>query len=208
MNPEKFVIPGDAYPYLVAQRGALDDMRDEPELWAAKYLEVLQSEMRALEPYLPATCETILDIGGGMGGIDVLLNEHYGGDCLVTLLDGMRDEPVVAKHSETFSNFEIARGFLELNGVRKVTSLDAAQPNLVPHFYYDLVISLKSWCFHYPPERYLDLVLSCVIPKQTVLIIDVRANNERYYDVLRERFGRMACIFAGPKFDTLWMMAQ
>lgn len=207
MNPEKFVIPGDAYPYLVAQRGALDDMRDEPELWAAKYLEVLQSEMRSIEPYLPPACDAVLDIGGGMGGIDVLLNEHYNG-CHVTILDGIADPPRADKHDVTFSNKEVARNFLSSNGVESFDFIDANAPAPAASRFYDLIVSFKSWCFHLPPERYLALVLSCVIPKQTVLIIDVRAKNDRYYDVLCEHFGKMACIFSGPKFDTLWMQAR
>jgi hypothetical protein len=181
------VIPDSAYPYLVEQRGALDDMRDDPALWCTRYAEMLLVEFDRIEPYLPETCDAILDIGAGMGGIDVLLNRHYGGDVAVTLLDGVRDEPQMTRHSKTFSNYDVARNFLRLNGVRDVRSIDANRTLRAPSF-FDLVISLKSWCFHVKAERYAEFVAGCSIAGQTRIIVDMRRRDrepERHYEDFR-----------------------
>lgn len=205
------VIPENAFPYLVAQRGALDDMRGDHELWCRRYLEILDTEMRLIEPYLPAACDALLDVGGGMGGIDALLSRHFGG-CHVTILDGLSDPPMMDKHSETFSNMGAAAEFLKVNGVTSFDFLDANAPVRFPSRLYDLVVSFKSWCFHIEPKRYLEFVLKSVIPGQTKLIIDVRKQPEHieaeYMRSLTQEFRHIGCIFRGIKFETHWFEAK
>jgi hypothetical protein len=46
-----------------------------------------------IRPLLPETIEGVLDIGGGMGGIDALINHEYGGTLDVVIVDGDRDPP-------------------------------------------------------------------------------------------------------------------
>jgi hypothetical protein len=207
MSPPSLVISETVYPYLVAQRGAIDDMKDDPAIWCGRYADMLASEFACFEPYLPEQCDAILDIGGGMGGINVLLNHHYGGDCSVTLLDGTHDEPRMVRHSQTFSNFDVARDFLHLNGVRDVRSIDAGHVHPTAPSFFDLVISLKSWCFHYPPETYLDLVIGCVIRGQTQLIVDVRRDRPEWAHLLERTFAQARVIYHGPKFSTFWFRA-
>lgn len=201
------VISDSAYPYLVAQRGAIDDMKDDPVLWCSRYAEMLESEFRCFEPYLPKTCDAILDIGGGMGGIDVLLNNHYGGNCSVTLLDGVRDPPDMNLHRETFSNFAVAREFLKTNGVSDVHSIDPNGARLVAPHFFDLIISLKSWCFHYGPGIYLEFVKGCAIRGQTHLIVDVRRSRPDWEQALERAFSLSRIIYHGPKFNTFWFRA-
>lgn len=205
-------IPESAYPYLVAQRGALDDMKEDPDLWCSKYAETLASDYEKIEPFLPEECETVLDVGGGMGGINILLNEHYGGDLQVTLLDGVSDPPVVTKHAETFSNFDIARQFLHTNGIKRVTALHPRSVLVAPHF-FDLVISLKSWCFHYEPSRYLEFVRANVIPGKTKIILDIRGGLKGcplgydWYRQLTAAFKHPRTIHMGGKFETVCFTA-
>jgi hypothetical protein len=205
------IIPENAFPYLVAQRGALDDMRGDRALWCRKYLEIIDSEMRLIESYLPTTCEAILDVGGGMGGIDVLLSRHFNG-CHVSILDGLSDPPMVEAHAETFSNMGAASEFLTINGLTSFDFIDANQANPTAGRFYDLVVSFKSWCFHVEPARYLKFVESCVIQGKTKLIIDVRKQPEHlgaeYMRVLTKHFRHIGCIFRGIKFETHWFEAQ
>jgi SAM-dependent methyltransferase len=195
-------IPQEAFPYLVAQRGALDDMRGDPGVWCTKYLDVIEAEMRLIEPYLPKRCASILDVGSGMGGIDALINEHYGGACHVTLLDGIDDSPTVELHRKTFNDMSIAARFLHANGVETMDWIDANDAHRSTSRHYDLVVSFKSWCFHVEPARYLDLVHAGCIPGQTVLIIDVRRDKPAWLWELGTAFKLERQIFAGPKTIT------
>lgn len=215
MNIESLNISREAYPYLVLQRGALDDMKGDPGTWCAKYIDVLYSEFRSIEPYLPVACESILDVGSGLGGIDALLNEHYGGDCQVTLLDGVDDPPDLSRHNVTFNSMQTAKEFLLLNGVSHFDFVDANDVNARVVRQYDLIVSFKSWCFHIEPERYLALVLSACTPQHTQLIVDVRGGRRarlgsdvevdqhyRYMRALSDAFQHRSMIHYGIKFET------
>lgn len=215
MDIESLNISREAYPYLVLQRGALDDMKGDPGTWCAKYIDVLYSEFRLIEPYLPATCRSILDVGSGLGGIDALLNDHYGGDCQVTLLDGVDDPPDVSRHNVTFNHMQIAEEFLLLNGVTHFDFIDANDAHSHVVRQYDLVVSFKSWCFHVEPERYLDLVLSACTPKHTQLFVDVRGGrrarlgsdaevdlHHQYMRALSDAFQHRGMLYYGIKVET------
>lgn len=197
----QILIPDDAYPYLVAQRGAIDDMRDDPELWANRYAAQIYGELDLIEPYLPKNCESILDIGSGLGGINALINRYYGGDCRVTLVDGVKDKAEVELHRQTFNDMGVARRFLEANGVRYFSHIDANDPNRIAAIKYDLIVSFKSWCFHIEPAEHLELVRSAC-REGTTLIIDVRRGNVGWAKQLASEFHLVDEIFHGPKTIT------
>jgi hypothetical protein len=204
-------IPEEAYPYLVAQRGALDDMKDDAGLWCRRYAETLQSDFDCIERFLPERCDAVLDVGGGMGGINILLNAHYGGNLIVALLDGADDPPSVTKHAETFSNYRVARNFLQINGVENTMAISTARP-FAPNF-FDLVISLKSWCFHYEPAKYLDFVKGCSIAGKTRIILDVRGGLKgcplgRSWEMeLQDALSMPRIVHTGPKHTTMAFIA-
>ena len=199
---EVISVPEAAMPYLIAQRGAISDFRQNRDTWLELYAEQLSNEFKFIKPYLPESCGSILDVGSGCGGINILLNDHYGGDCEVTLLDGVDDLPSVTKHAETFSSYSVAERFLKVNRVKKVYGIDARRaPNLAPRF-WDLIISQKSWCFHYEPERYLSIVKSGCTADETRLIIDVRKDQPAWLTRLRFHFHHIATAFVGTKHTT------
>lgn len=198
---QPLTVTHEAYPYLVAQRGALDDMRGDPATWIAKYCDVLQSEFRCFEHHLPKTCDKILDVGSGMGGIDAMFNAYYGGECTVCLLDGVDDPPAVELHRATFNNMRIAQDYLRLNGVSNFSFIDANDAHRLAPSKFDLIVSFKSWCFHYEPERYLDLVQGACHP-ETVLIIDVRRDKPDWLKTLQAEFACTDLVFPGIKFCT------
>jgi SAM-dependent methyltransferase len=201
-------IPPEAIPYLQMQRGAISDFRADQGAWIDHYLDTLASDFRCIEPYLPATCDSILDVGSGLGGINILLAHHFGEQCEVTLLDGFADRAIVESHATTFNDMEIAKTFLRLNGVPKVHCLDANStgPMLAPCF-FDLVISLKAWCFHIEPARYAEFVRAYT-HSGSKIIVDMRhpiKDPERSYEWMRQmttHFKHRARIHYGVKFET------
>jgi SAM-dependent methyltransferase len=207
------VITADAYPYLQMQRGAISDMRDDPVLWCNLYVESIHEEFRRIEPYLPQDCDAILDIGSGLGGIDIMLQRHYGESCEITLLDGFDDAAIVQSHAKTFSHMGVAREFLSANGVTRVHCLDAnsSDPLLAPSF-FDLVVSFRSWCFHVEPDRYVDFVhRNSLGDGFTKIIVDMRNRHRepmRHGDWWRQMsavFNHVDMIHSGGKGEThIW----
>lgn len=202
MNP--LVITEAAYPYLVAQRGALDDMRADPQLWSSRYADVINAEYVRMRDHLPNHCDRILDVGSGLGGIDILLNRHFGGDATVILLDGVDDPPEVTLHRETFNSMSVAQEFLAINGVTRFAYIDANNAHRRISGAVDLIVSCKSWCFHYAPSKYIDLVKSAC-HSDTRIFIDLRYGKLQWRDELEKEFSFEKHIYGGLKFDT-WML--
>lgn len=202
------IIPSEAYPYLQMQRGAINDMRQDEAKWLGAYTEAIYSEFDCIEPHLPATCDAILDVGSGLGGINVLLARHFGDQVQITLLDGVTDLPFVEKHAVTFNHMGVARRFLKANGVENIDWIDANQEKLTAPRFFDLVVSFKSWCFHYSPARYLQLVQSSAIAGHTRLILDVRRDKPEWHELLRASFRHVRDVYVGTKFSTVLFEAR
>lgn len=201
------VLTEAARPYLVAQQGALDGFKGDPATWEAAYRGSMDELMVEIAPHLPATCARLLDVGGGMGGIDALIARRYGGDCEVTILDGVEDPPVVRRHFETFNDARIALEFLSANGVARSRFIPPTSARLLGGRLFDLVVSFASWGFHYAPETYLDAVRGCCTPG-TVLILDVRRGKPSWLGDLFDAFGRGETISRHGKFDRLKFVAR
>jgi hypothetical protein len=169
------------FEYLRQQKGSLSHLATDRGRWQAAYEQDLWRTYSEIASYLPDTCWGLLDIGSGLGGIDVLISRHYGTHPFVHLLDGEADPPVMRLHRQTFNDMKVARDFLMKNGLsgeRFNYFTEAAQHLPRP---YDLVLSFGSWCFHYPPDTYLPLLLAGGgLHMGSVLIVDVRKERVGY----------------------------
>lgn len=194
------VVEDRHFNYLKLQKGSLNDLKDNRALWHAAYEKSLARDFETLRPWLPEACGAVLDIGSGLGGIDVLLYRHY--DWLeICLLDGECDPPVMNLHRETFNDMLVAADFLAKNGVDPDSALSCLRPGATrAGNRFDLVISLGSWCFHYPPATYLELVRECLKPGG-VLIVDVRARRNDWHAELAREFEFKATAYMASKFN-------
>lgn len=175
------------FEYLRLQKGSLDKYADNFPLWFDHYKEGLQEDFDLIEFWLPEKCQSLLDVGSGLGGIDALINHYYGGEVAVRLLDGEDDPPLMKLHRQTFNNMDVARDFLKLNGVGKFSYVTPYSAIYAGSFFVsDLVLSLGSWCFHYPASLYLPFVKRSLAPGGT-LIVDVRNDHDDWLaDLLTE----------------------
>jgi SAM-dependent methyltransferase len=145
---------------------------------AAQLRQGALDDLASLEPHLPDSCESILDIGCGLAGIDLLLHRRYRG-ATVSLLDreGVSDNLYYGFQSEAahYASLGAARSFLEANGVPSdaIRTFDADSDGYPAESSFDLIVSLISWGFHYPLETYLADVERTLAPGGT-LIVDVR----------------------------------
>ena len=186
-----------AFEYLMIQRGRIANLSSDRARWTPAYIDTLVADFDALQPFLPASADRILDVGSGLGGIDILLARHLHNP-EVWLLDGDDDSPVMVKHAQTFNCMRTARRFLEQNGVSDVVTISPAlEQQPAP---CDLIVSLQSWCFHYAPAVYLDFVRSCCRPG-TVLAIDVRRDKPMWQNQLDQVFTAQGVAMQGDKYD-------
>jgi SAM-dependent methyltransferase len=191
------ILPFSIYNRLVEREGKIYHSSIK-----AEYKDNMSREYLSIRDSLPKTCSSILDIGCGVAGIDVLLNNHYEGKPTFYLLDKTKIEKSVFydfKHRGAFYNsLDIAKEMLIQNGIseRSVHCLEATDANEIDiHRKVDLVISLISWGFHYPIETYLERVYDILIEGGS-LILDVRKGTNGIEE-LNNKFGRVDVVYDG-----------
>ena len=191
------IVEPNHFEYLVIQHGCVSDHRHNFAKWKAAYEASLADIFSAIAPCLPAECSSVLDIGSGLGGIDVLVANHYSRQPHVYLLDGLNDAPVVEQSFKTFSNSAVAMDFQQKNGVRSIGCTDS-----VPNFKFDLVHSYFAYGFHIHPGNYLADLKKAVHDK-TVLIFDVRSSKREWLREFVEAFGTPKVLHRAEKYVRL-----
>lgn len=200
-----FRISDASFEYLVTQVGELDGMKAVREVWERAYERNTVERVNNILPHIPEKVSSILDVGSGLGGIDVLLYRWF--DCKphITLLDGATYDAKVERHNEPFNNARVALDFQRENGVKNVSfmSHDKLEPEE-----FDLIISFRAWCFHIAPRVYLEYVRSACHDR-TVIIVDVRKSDAEFWrdDILNE-FKYVATIEEGKKYERWKLIAR
>jgi SAM-dependent methyltransferase len=197
-------VDAEHFEYLKIQKGNLDRFAGNFPLWLEHYQADISATYRSILPHLPKTCARFLDVGSGLGGVDVLIRRHYQGrgqDPTVHLLDGEEDPPVMYVHRRTFNHMVIARNFQVKNGLsplalitHKPTASGFERP-------FDLVVSFGSWCFHYPPAEYLELLERSGLHAGSVVILDVRSNKPEYFEELERVLEVVTHVVMKPKWS-------
>jgi hypothetical protein len=197
------------FEYLRLQKGSLDELSDDRPAWQAAYEADLAQTFDAVRPFLPDTCWGLLDIGSGLGGIDILIGRHYAakhrgpnsGWPFVHLLDGIEDRAEMIRHRHTFNDMRVAKDFQVRNGLPSERFGYFGTREQLYTRPYDLVVSFGSWCFHYEPQVYLPRLLAGGgLHDDTVLILDVRATKPEWVAELDRTFKRVAVIATRPKW--------
>lgn len=184
----QFKINDDAYKYLYIQRGAISDVKGRKD-WEAAFNEHTSFQYETIKDYLPENCQNVLNIGSGLGGLDVLISQHYDGKPHFELLDGSNDDPIVMNHNWTFNNHKVSEKFLKENGMDNFT---LSSPNNYIGNRKDLIVSMSAYMFHIEPEEYLDLLEKSFKPG-TVCIFKVRRSTD-YLDRVRGLFKEIRII--------------
>ena len=138
---------------------------------------LFKREIDTFKDYLPKTVQNIMDIGCGLGIINILLNKFYNDNPSFYLLDKNRIDKKIkygfSSNYESYSDLRETERILTENNIRKSRLfLYNVEKDFLIDVKIDLVISLKSMGYHYPFETYLSLFKkNC--NKNTTFIFDV-----------------------------------
>lgn len=196
------IIDKKHFAYLVNQHGRVAHERDDFDRWKAAYEQSLQAIYESIAPVLPARCGSVLDIGSGLGGIDIHLHRHYGGDAAFVLLDGDNGDPQVAWSYAPHNSFTVGYDFLHKNGVLNVSSILPGYLGEWSGPPFDLVVSFAAYGFHIHPGLYLDH-LQKVIHEDTVIILDVRRTKSDWLELFGSAFGVPRVLEKAEKYARL-----
>ena len=168
--------------------------------------ELFFKEIQSITSYLPKNAENIMDIGCGLGIINIYLNEIYNNQPNFFLLDKNRIDKKIkygfSSDYESYNNLEETRNLLINNDIRpsSINTLDVEKDFKIDAK-IDLVISLKSMCYHYPIDQYLKLFKTCC-DENTSFIFDV---SEGYYkeNLFKRHFENVDVIYEEKSIHSL-----
>lgn len=191
---DKIIINDNHYEYLKVQKGEINHIEDRKDFEDAYNLG-LSSLYESILPFVPVDLSSSLDVGSGLGGIDILLYKAFGQD--VYLLDAIDSPPVCVKHDSPFGNYYVTADFFIKN--RASLNHYFSPDDLTYRRKFDLILSIGSYCFHYSPLLYMDFIKTNS-HAGTVLIFDVRNAHQDWLYILRENFEEVAVVTEDKKF--------
>ena len=168
--------------------------------------ELFQKEIESIKNYLPKKADNIIDIGCGLGIINIFLNKIYNNQPNFFLLDKNRIDKVIkygfSSDYESYNDLKETRNLLINNDIRpsSINTLDVEKDFKIDAK-IDLVISLKSMGYHYPIDQYLRLFQTCC-DENTSFIFDV---SEGYYNekLFKKHFESVDIIYEEKSIHSL-----
>jgi len=148
--------------------------------------KMVEKDYDMIKDFLPKSCNSVLDIGCGLGLIDLAIYNHYG-KVNLNLLDKTQDldesKPLRGFNGKKYSfynSLDASRATLEGNGVnpKDISCYEVDSHRELYNNKYDVIISLLSCGWHYSIELYVDLIQKCLSP-EGVLILDIRSNTDQ-----------------------------
>lgn len=157
-------------------------------------------DLHSMEKVIHPTSRFIMDIGSGIGGIDVLLYRHLKGKARIHLFDrdyvdnevtyGFSDSPSAYNTSEGTESFMLQNGIPE-NHFKTMSILPKKGK-------YDVIMSLISCGFHYSVSVYLDWIKSH-LDTAGIVILDVRKDTGQF-EILEQNFRKVDIIQNNVKY--------
>ena len=129
----------------------------------SKYYEAMQSEFLTFKEYIDFNeDEHFLSIGGGLGGLELIINENLQNKNYHFIERNFVSKKVVygwsgKVNNEAYNDLNIQRNFLEINGMKpsQINIFDYDKDKL-PDQKFDVIISLLSLDYHYDFEIYIE----------------------------------------------------
>lgn len=176
--------------------------------------EWIYDDYVSVRDHLPEKAADILDIGCGFGGLAVFLKLHYASDrspdfhlveqARIPGAEFSRPTP----EAPSLDPLSCARELLLENGVAngRIHTFASENAEALSESRYDLIVSVRSWCYLYPIETYIDVVRDRLRPGGR-LLVDVHkklgglaALREFLPDasLVSERQDLVRCLYAKP----------
>ena len=150
---------------------------------------LFREELETFEKYLPSNVENIMDIGCGLGVLNIFINQKYQNNPNFYLLDKNTVDNKIkygfSKDYESYNDLNETKNILLKNGLSKeqIYIKNVDQEIMIDNK-INLVISLKSMGYHYPIENYINLIKK-TCSTQTAFIFDVFEEKYSLSDVLK-----------------------
>ncbi len=148
---------------------------------ASKYFYEMSKELSTIEKYINENDNLFLSIGGGIGGLEVIINKKFKNKLFYFI-----DRNYISKkvkygwggmiNDEAYNSFKLQKLFLENNGLKKENFhlIDYDNDNL-PIIKFDFITSLFSLDYHYDFQLYQEYLKKVSKPDTRIIFDTIRA---------------------------------
>ena len=145
----------------------------------------MTEEFFTIEKFIDVRDKSILSIGGGIGGLELIINQKQKDKEFFFIERNYISKKVKygwggMANNEAYNNLEVQKEFLKMNGMKEnqINIFDYDNDDL-PEIKFDLIISLLSLDYHYDFNIYIEY-LKKVSKSDTKIIFDtIRADEFR-----------------------------
>ena len=144
------------------------------------YFQIMSKEFNSIKNSISGDDKTILSIGGGVGGLEVIINNHFNDMKFYFIEKNYISKKVVYNwdmtNKEAYNDLKLQEEFLINNGLKKFSIYDYDK-NHLPDNKFDIIISLFSLDYHYDFYLYLDFLKNACNIKTKVIFDTIRPDH-------------------------------
>ena len=153
------------------------------KLIGENYRNIMLNEFSTIEKFINKEDNLFLSIGGGLGGLELIINEKFDNRNYHFIERNFISKKVKygwggMTNSEAYNDLNLQKNFLETNGLKneQINIYDYDKDDL-PNIKFDLVISLLSLDYHYDFDIYINYLKKISKPNTKIIFDTIRADH-------------------------------
>jgi len=153
------------------------------KLIGESYHNIMLNEFSTIEKFINKEDNLFLSIGGGLGGLELIINEKFDNRNYYFIERNFISKKVKygwggMTNSEAYNDLNLQKNFLETNGLKneQINIYDYDKDDL-PNIKFDLVISLLSLDYHYDFDIYINYLKKISKPNTKIIFDTIRADH-------------------------------
>ena len=153
------------------------------KLIGESYHNIMLNEFSTIEKFINKEDDLFLSIGGGLGGLELIINEKFDNRNYHFIERNFISKKVKygwggMTNSEAYNDLNLQKNFLETNGLKneQINIYDYDKDDL-PNIKFDLVISLLSLDYHYDFDIYINYLKKISKPNTKIIFDTIRADH-------------------------------
>ena len=153
-----------------------------------EYSNDMSCEFNSILPFLPKKINQIIDIGCGLGGIDILLSRHFNNPLIYMIDKNKISDKIIygfTNEKSFYNNFEILNKIMEMNKIDNYHLIDSDNFKVIKDT--DLIISFLACGFHFPLSVYFEKIFNSLNDKG-VFICDIRKGQKEQIKLIELYF--------------------
>jgi hypothetical protein len=147
------------------------------------YHDIMLNEFSSIENFISIEDRTILSIGGGLGGLELIINKKMNNKVYYFIERNYVSKKVKygwggTVNNEAYNDLKIQKNFLEKNGMKndQINIFDYDK-DVLPIKKFDIVISLLSLDYHYDFNLYIDYLKKNFKSDTKIIFDTIRADH-------------------------------